>query len=119
MRHPAFAVRLERATNARDVEAIVACFTDDYVNQTPAHPSRGFVGAEQVRRNWTTMFATVPDLCTRLVASHRAGDTVWTEWQMEGTRVDGVPHDLRGVIVFEMRGDRASGCRFYLELVDR
>ena len=119
MGHAKFAVRLEQATNAQDVEAIVACFTDDYINQTPAHPSRGFVGTEQVRRNWTTMFASVPDLRTRVLASHRAGDTVWTEWQMQGSRVDGVRYHLRGVIVFELRGDQASGCRFYLEQVDQ
>jgi ketosteroid isomerase-like protein len=117
--HAEIAVRLEQATNAQDVEAIVACFTEDYINETPAHPSRGFVGTEQVRRNWTTMFASVPDLRTRLMASHRAGDTVWSEWQMQGSRVDGVPHDLCGVIVFEMRGDQASRCRFYLEQVDQ
>ena len=30
-----FAARLQAATNAHDVDAIVACFTDDYVNETP------------------------------------------------------------------------------------
>ena len=45
--------RLRRATDAHDVEAIVACFTDDYVNETPAHPARGFVGRDQVRANWS------------------------------------------------------------------
>ena len=44
--------RLQQATNAHDLEAIVACFAEDYVNETPVHPSRSFAGREQVRRNW-------------------------------------------------------------------
>ena len=32
--------RLERATNARDLDAVVACFARDYRNDTPAHPDR-------------------------------------------------------------------------------
>ena len=30
--------RLERATNAHDLNALVACFAPDYQNDTPAHP---------------------------------------------------------------------------------
>ena len=37
-------------------------YADDYVNDTPAHPLRSFDGHEQVRRNWTRIFAEVPDL---------------------------------------------------------
>ena len=51
--------RLVHATNSRDIDAVVACFAPDYVNVTPAHPARGFVGADQVRRNWTQIFAGV------------------------------------------------------------
>jgi hypothetical protein len=40
---------LQRATDARDLEALVACFAPDYRNETPAHPERGFTGREQVR----------------------------------------------------------------------
>jgi hypothetical protein len=39
--------RLERATNAHDVNALVACFAPDYRNDTPAHPKRSFTGREQ------------------------------------------------------------------------
>lgn len=44
--------RLLQATNGRDLDALVACFAEDYVNDTPAHPARGFRGSAQVRRNW-------------------------------------------------------------------
>src|SRR4051794_36500741 len=118
MEHPAFALKLRDATNARDVPSIVACFAVDYVNQTPAHPGRGFTGIDQVRRNWTGIFTAVPDHSAALVASTQDGETVWTEWEMSGTRVDGGPHRLRGVIVFTVRGGLASAARFYLEPVD-
>jgi len=49
--------RLLAATNAHDVDALVGCFAPDYVNETPAHPLRGFHGHEQVRSNWTAIFA--------------------------------------------------------------
>ena len=33
--------RLLDATNAHDLERLVDCFTEGYVNHTPAHPARG------------------------------------------------------------------------------
>jgi ketosteroid isomerase-like protein len=52
--------RLEHATNAHDVNAVVACFAADYRNETPAHPERGFTGREQVRANWQHIFGRRP-----------------------------------------------------------
>jgi hypothetical protein len=57
----AFLRRLQRAVNDHDIEALVSCFAEDYVNETPAHPLRGFSGRDQVRKNWTQIFAGVPD----------------------------------------------------------
>jgi ketosteroid isomerase-like protein len=110
---------LERATNAHDLDALVDCFTADYVNETPVHPARGFRGREQVRANWQQIFAGVPDLRAQVLRSAVAGSTVWSEWEMAGTRRDGAEHLMRGVIVFEVDGDRACSARFYLEPVDR
>jgi ketosteroid isomerase-like protein len=110
--------RLLGATNAHDVDAIAACFADDYENETPAHPSRGFRGRDQVRRNWEQIFASVPDLHAELVRSAVDADTAWTEWVMAGTRRDGSSHEMRGVIVFGVRDGLASWARFYLEPVD-
>ena len=118
MRHAAFALKLRDATNSRDVEQVAGCFADDYVNQTPAHPGRGFTGKDQVRRNWDQIFAAVPDHAATLIASVQDGDTVWTEWDMRGTRVDGAPHRMCGPIVFTVRDRVATAARFYLEPVD-
>ena len=109
---------LERATNAHDLEALADCFAEDYVNETPVHPARGFRGREQVRANWRQIFAAVPDLQARVLRSTVDGATVWSEWDMSGTRRDGAPHLMRGVVVFEVADDRAASARFYLEPVD-
>lgn len=110
--------RLHAATNAHDLEGIVACFAPDYRNETPAHPARGFTGREQVRRNWTQILGAIPDVRVELVRLAVDGDTVWTEVEHRGTRPDGTPHVLRGVIVFGVDGGLATWARFYLEPVE-
>ena len=87
---------------------------------TPAHPSRGFTGAEQVERNWRRILDAVPDLTcdvTALVVDV-AGGCVWSEWEHRGTRRDGTTHLLRGVIIFTVDHELISAARFYLEPVD-
>ncbi len=110
--------RLLRAVNEHDLEVMVACFADDYVNETPAHPLRGFTGNEQVRRNWRQIFGGVPDLRAELPRQTVDGDTAWTEWEMSGTRVDGVPFLMRGVVIFRIVDDAIAAARFYLEPVE-
>jgi ketosteroid isomerase-like protein len=109
--------RLQRATNDHDVDAVVSCFAEDYENETPLHPARGFRGREQVRRNWTQIFAFVPDLHAQVVRSAFDGETAWTEWEMTGTRRDGTAHLMRGVILFGAADGVAHWARFYLEPV--
>ncbi|MEP7090693.1 MAG: nuclear transport factor 2 family protein [Nocardioidaceae bacterium] len=118
MTHAVFALELRDATNTRSVAEVAGCFADDYVNQTPAHPGRGFIGKDQVRRNWTQIFAAVPDHTATLIASAQDGDTVWTEWEMRGTRADGSSHRMCGPIVFTVHDGLATAARFYLEPVD-
>jgi len=43
---------------------------------------------------------------------------VWSEWEMRGSRPDGVAHLMRGVIVFEIVDGRAAAARFFVEPVD-
>lgn len=111
--------RLAQATNEHDLDAIVDCFAADYLNETPAHPERGFEGKEQVRRNWAQILAGVPDLTARILATAHTADTVWSEWQMIGARRDGSIHEMRGVIIFAVDAGLISSARFYLEPVER
>lgn len=109
---------LRRAVNAHDVDAVVRCFEPGYVNETPAHPGRGFTGHEQVRVNWTRIFAGMPDITAEVLAATVDGTTLWSEWEMRGHRPDGALHIMRGVIVFEVIDGVATSARFYLEPVD-
>lgn len=111
--------RLEAATNAHDLDALVDCFAANYRNETPVHPARGFDGREQVRANWAQIFAGVPDIHAR-VLNRTVGEEerVWSEWEMSGTRQDGQPHLMRGVVIFTVHDERATAARFYLEPVD-
>jgi ketosteroid isomerase-like protein len=118
MTHPEFLTRLLEATNDHDVDRIVACFSEEYVNVTPCHPARGFTGREQVRRNWTTILEAVPDLVAEVTDFVEDGDRIWSEWEMRGSRRDGAAHLMRGVLVFTVRNDLATQLRFFLEPVD-
>jgi ketosteroid isomerase-like protein len=110
--------RLVHATNQHDLEALTACFAEDYQNETPSHPSRGFHGRAQVRRNWEQIFAGVPDIHVEVTRSAVDAETVWTEWEMRGTRRDGRSHLSRGVILFGVSDSAIRWARFYVEPVD-
>ena len=114
----AVAARMRDAVNNHDLEAMVGCFAIDFVNETPAHPARSFRGRDQVRKNWAQIFAAVPDLQAEMFDCATHGGTVWTEWEMRGTRLDGGPHLMRGVSVFKVADDVFASVRFYLEPVD-
>ncbi|MEJ7803747.1 MAG: nuclear transport factor 2 family protein [Candidatus Limnocylindria bacterium] len=110
--------RLLGAVNTHDLDGMVRCFADDYINETPAHPQRGFGGREQVRTNWTQIFAGVPDLRAHVPRAAVVGDTVWTEWDISGHRRDGNAFLMRGVVIFGVTGAAISSARFYLEPVE-
>jgi hypothetical protein len=117
--------RLRQAIDGHDLDALLALFATDYRNETPAHPSRGFVGRDQVRENWTHILAAVPDLravLLRWASGAPADPAVWAEWDWSGNRADGSPLRMRGVTVLglgrEGDDDVFRWARFYMEPVD-
>ncbi len=110
--------KLRDTTNAHDLDALVSHFSHTYINRTPAHPSRGFSGREQVRENWSRIFTAVPDIAARMTRSAVSGATVWSEWEMFGTRLDGRIHRMAGVIVFTVSDSLITDAAFYLEPVE-
>jgi ketosteroid isomerase-like protein len=111
--------RLAAALNAHDIEAFVGCFHPDYRSEQPAHPDRAFGGPEQVRSNWSAIFAGVPDVRGELIRTAASDDEEWGEWRIHGTRSDGSAMDMRGVIINGIRDERIAWARLYLELVDQ
>lgn len=110
--------RLRAATNAHDLDAIVDCFSGTYRNETPIHPGRSFTGQTQVRSNWQHIMAAMPDVIAEVTRQVVDDDVIWSEWEMRGTRADGHPHLMRGVIIFGVANDAIEWARFYLEPVD-
>ena len=111
--------RLKSAMNARDIEAFVDCFDEDYESEQPAHPDRAFHGREQVRANWSAIFDGVPDFRAELVASAVSGDVEWSEWRWQGTQAEGSRLDMAGVIVFGIRDGLVASARLYVEPVEQ
>jgi hypothetical protein len=68
-----------------------------------------------VRKNWRGLFGSVPDFKSDLLNYSISGDTTWSEWRWHGTRNDGAPFDMRGVIIMVAKEDRFSLSRLYIE----
>ena len=113
-----FFERLVAAQNAHDIDAFVACFATDYSSEQPAHPDRAFVGSDQVRRNWTAMFAGVSDFRADLLDSATQGSTAWGEFEWHGTKADGSPLHSRGIIIGTVRDGKLAAARLYMEDVE-
>jgi ketosteroid isomerase-like protein len=112
--------RLHSAMNAHDLDAFVACFAPEYQSDQPAHPSRAFRGRDQVRENWTSVFAGVPDFTADLLTSATTDDGVEIgEWRWQGTHVDGSPFAMQGVIVTGTQDGRIAWGRLYMEVIEQ
>ncbi len=111
--------RLRDAQNRHDLDAFVACFDPDYRSEQPLHPDRAFQGVDQVRANWSALFAAIPDFRAEVLRSAVDGDTIFIEIQWTGTKSDGTPLEERGVLVVGVRDDRIAWARLYVEEVER
>ena len=118
IQRPVVLDRLLASINGHDLEAMVSCFAEGYVNETPVHPQRGFHGRQQVRANWSQIFDAVPDIHARVLQTSRDRDTLWTEWDIVGGRNDGVPFHMAGVVISGVGADTIASARFYLEPVE-
>lgn len=112
--------RMLAAANRHDLEAMVSEFAEDYRNTTPVHPARSFTGSAQVRKNWTALFAGLPDLALTVHDAATGPDgKIWVEWSNRATRPDGSVQRAAGVSILTVRDDRIAAAQFYLEPVDR
>jgi ketosteroid isomerase-like protein len=113
------AERLLAAMNAHDIDALVACFHEEYESEQPAHPDRAFRGSGQVRQNWSAIFDGVADFRAELVRAGATGGAEWSEWRWHGTQEDGTPLEMAGVIVYGVRHGQMAWARLYVEPVER
>lgn len=113
----ALAAALGEAMNTHDIDAFVSLFAEDYDSEQPSHPDRAFRGRDQVRANWSAIFAGVPDFRAELVATAVDGDAAWTEWRWRGTQPDGSRLEMAGVIIMHLRDGQIARARLYVEPV--
>jgi ketosteroid isomerase-like protein len=111
--------RLTAAQNAHDVEAMLACFHEDYRSEQPLFPARTFRGIAQVRANWSALLESIPDFHAEILRSAVDGETVFVEIHWTGTKADGTPFEERGVIIMGIGDDRISWGRLYADEVER
>jgi ketosteroid isomerase-like protein len=110
--------RLRDVQNSHDAAGMAALFSADYKSDQPVHPNRGFVGNEQVLKNWTTVFSGVPDFQATTLSSVTHGQTEWAEHEWRGTHTDGSPFLMRGVIISSVQDGLISSMRLYMEPVE-
>jgi ketosteroid isomerase-like protein len=112
------AERMIEATNAHDLEAMLACFHQDYRSEQPVHPARTFQGIDQVRKNWLSLLEAVPDIHWEVLRSAESADEAWVEARLEGTQANGARLDEIGVVIFGVRDDKIAWARLYLEEIE-
>jgi ketosteroid isomerase-like protein len=110
--------RLYTAMNQHDLEEFLDCIDPDYQSEQPVHPNRQFSGQEQVRKNWSGIFDSIPDFSVELLRAVSDGNRVWAEWDWQGTGSDENLFHMRGVTIFEVRNDRITSGRLYMESVE-
>ncbi|MEE3703885.1 nuclear transport factor 2 family protein [Pasteurella multocida] len=110
---------LHRTVAAHDLDGIVAHFAHDYALDDPVHPDRSFRGAEQVRRNWTVLLDSMPDLVLEERGLISEGSTVWSEIVIRGHLGVGDEQVLRGVMIFRVEAGLIAAATFYLSPVVR
>src|SRR5262245_37360617 len=99
--------RLLAAMHAHALDGFVGCLASDYRREQPAHPGRAFEGSDQVRKNWASVFAGIPDFHAELLASASIDDGVEIgEWRWSGTHTDGSPFAMCGVTVMRVEDQR-------------
>src|SRR5215218_8259680 len=97
--------RLTAAQNAHDLEAMLACFHEDYRSEQPLFPARTFQGIDQVRANWSALLEAIPDFHADTLRSAVDSETVVGEMQLPGPNAEGTQVGERAVIARGIRDD--------------
>jgi hypothetical protein len=105
------------AVNERDVEAYLACCTDDIQLYTPiAHFTGPNEGTTGIRRFFQDIEDASPDFHLELERFELVGDQALAFLRAHGSgRVSGVPLDFETANVYDFEGDRIKRIRIFFE----
>jgi hypothetical protein len=106
--------RMIQAANRHDLDTMVTCFAPDFRSEQPFHPERNFTGQAGVRKNWSFLFAMVPNMQIEILNEVVEGDTVWAELYYHGTGTNGKEHETRAVSIQGIAAGRIIWTRLYL-----
>lgn len=115
---PLLLERMRVALDAHDLDAFLEFFHEDYIGERPRHPDAPPSTREDVRENWSEVIRDVPDLRVEIPQAIQDRDTIWSEWRAYGHSRSGALLELRGVIIFGVRGQRVAWSRMYFEPVE-
>jgi hypothetical protein len=101
-----------QAYNTRDVDAFMACYTDDCVVED-ADGTRMMAGSEQMRERYVALFAGSPNLNCTLVTRIRIGEYVMDEERITGRLSTPGSEARHAVAVYKLRGNKICHVRFY------
>jgi hypothetical protein len=71
--------RFVAATNAKDLDALEACFHPDFEMIVPQKPARGFRGRDQEVANMKFLFENYPEFEVTVLRKAVDGNEIWTE----------------------------------------
>jgi ketosteroid isomerase-like protein len=115
---PLLLERMRAALDVHDLDAFLEFFHEDYIGERPIHPDAAPSTREDVRENWSEVIRDVPDLRIEIPQAIQDRDTIWSEWRAYGHARSGAMLELRGVVIFGVRGNRVAWSRMYLEPVE-
>ena len=109
--------------SSHNMETVASVFTEDCIYEDVA---LGVVnrGKEELKAFGNGFIAGVPDLRVEVTSRFASGDMAAAEWGMSGTHKGDLPgmlatgktFSLRGVSIFQMRGDSVIRCSDYWDL---
>ncbi len=105
---------LDRLESSRDVEPIVATFTEtcEVGNVLTSEPFHGRDGARKFWTEYREAFADVRSSFRNVVAAEGRAALKWTT---EGTSAAGEPFRYEGVSILELDGSRIARFRAYFD----
>lgn len=109
-----FIAALGQLEAERDVDALVALYTDDAETGNVNVP-HGFQGRDGARKFWTEYRGTFGEMKSEFRNQIDAGDRVALEWTTTGTSVEGQPLEYSGVSILEVRDDKVARFQAYFD----
>ena len=97
------------AFNRHDVDAVMACMTEDAIFESTSPPAgERYEGAVAVREAWTAFFAAAPTAHFDAEEMIVAGDRCIVRWIYTWVDDDGQPARVHGVDVIRVRDGRVA-----------